>query len=457
MDPLQETLTHLPHTPGVYLYRDAEGTVVYVGKAKDLFNRVHQYFTDPRLLPEKTRQLRKVINSIETVQVASEFDALLLEAKLIRHYTPKYNSIAKDDKSPIYIVIKPTAFLPVVVLDRKSKLKDAPEGEYFGPFPSRRIAQRLLRTLRRSIPFCQEVRQTGSACFYRHLGLCNPCPGQIAGITDTQEKQHMRRRYLMSIQRLKWVLSGRSKETIQSMEREMREASDAQRFEDAGRLRDQIQSLLVSIHTRYDPFAFEATDQLERSPNDQTENLQAVLKRYYPQLGNLARIECYDMSTFQGSASVGSMVVFIEGIPHTDLYRRFRIRTTANRSDVDMMQEVIIRRLKHTEWEYPDLLVVDGGKPQVAAIRRILTEHSLPIPLIGLAKRFERIVVPSGSEFAVISVPLSNPSIQILQRIRDEAHRFANAYHKTLRSAAFVGRKSRQTTSPPKPAKETQA
>lgn len=439
MDTLQKTLASLPHSPGVYLYKDTKGIILYIGKARDLFNRVHQYFTAPQNFPEKTRQLVSLIHSIEVLPVATEFEALLLEAKLIRTHVPKYNSVAKDDKSPMYIHIQPiNGGLPIILLSRKPKHEDADSRkDYFGPFTNKRIAFQILKTLRRSIPFCQQKQQNGKPCFYTHLGLCNPCPSALASMPEGTAKQHARAAYRTNIIRLRRILSGQSKTVIKSLQKQMFQYSKKEQFEEAEKIHTQIQTLLTTINSHYDPFHFEEIDALEKAPALQIQRLKDILTPYIPSITPLHRIECYDMSTIHGVGSGGSMVVFENGIPHTDQYRKFQIRKTNRTSDVDMMEEVIQRRFNHPEWRVPDLIIVDGGKPQVSQITSLLQTLHLSIPLIGLSKRFETIIIKKGQIFHTLPLSFSDPALQLLQHIRDEAHRFAISYHKKLRKKIF--------------------
>ena len=429
----------MPHSPGVYLYKDAKGTIIYVGKARDLFNRVHQYFTAPQNLPEKTRQLVTLIHSIEVVPVATEFEALLLEAKLIRTHAPKYNGVAKDDKSPTYIHIQPAnGGLPIIQLSRKPKNEDvSSHQDYFGPFANKRIALQILKTIRHSIPFCQQKQRNGKPCFYTHLGLCNPCPSALASMPEGIAKQQGVAAYRTNIKRLRWILSGRSQTVIQSLQKQMLQYSKKEQFEKAGKIHTQIQALLATINSHYDPFHFEEMDALEKAPTLQIQRLKEILTPYIPDLTPLHRIECYDMSTIHGTGSGGSMVVFENGIPHTDQYRKFQIRKTNGTSDVDMMEEVIRRRFNHPEWGTPDLIIVDGGKPQVSQITSLLQTLHLSIPLIGLSKRFETIIIKKEQTFHTLPLSFSDPALQLLQHIRDEAHRFAISYHKKLRKKIF--------------------
>jgi len=233
-------------------------------------------------------------------------------------------------------------------------------------------------------------------------------------------------------------LSGRSKKTIELLRKEMIRLSNKNNFEQAGILRDQMNVLFAIINNRYNPFVFEEIDTLEKAPQFQTEKLLRSLQPTIPSLTSCQRIECYDISTLQGYASVGSLVVFVHGIPHTDLYRRFKIQKTKGISDVDMMKEVLSRRLNHPEWSFPDLIVVDGGKPQVSACVSLLEAQSLHIPVIGLSKRLEKIVIPFQNKLQEMTIPYSSPALQLLQHIRDEAHRFAVSYHKKLRARIFA-------------------
>jgi len=438
MDTIQKTVATLPHSPGVYLFKDKEHTVIYVGKAKNLHKRVSSYFASSTLLSEKTKQLVTHIHTIQTIHVATEFESLLLEAKLIRTYNPKYNSISKDDKSPIYININTTVPMPTVQLSRMPKNTPDKKNYYFGPFATRKTAQFILSTLRNSIPFCQQKVRNGKPCFYTHIGLCNPCPSMIHGLPDSDLKKLYRAQYRKNIQRLLWIVSGKSRTAIHSLEKDMRHAADSQKFEEAASLHKQIQMLIMIINNKYDPFIFESTDPLEKVPEEQIDTLSTILQKHIPIQKPLHRIECYDISTLQGTNSVGSMVVMIDGIPHTNQYRRFQIKTVYAMSDVDMMKEVVTRRFHHAEWEYPDLIVVDGGKGQVSHISTLLQTLHIDIPVIGLSKRFEQIVVQSQHTFKLITIPLASPALQLLQHIRDEAHRFAITYHKKLRKQSFA-------------------
>ncbi len=413
METPQETLKKLPHAPGVYLYRDHSGTILYIGKAKDLKKRIST--------SEKTKLLISQISTIETIRTASEFDALLLEAKLIHDNAPKYNVVLKDDKSPLYILLTISEPLPHVYTMRRSDLpkridrRDA----LFGPFQSATMVRSILGQLRHTIPFCTQKRRTGKPCFYSHIGLCNPCPS--AAGTDKAA-------YRRNIFRLKNILSGKSDAVIRDLEKDMETDARQKRFEDAALLRNHLQNLHSMLSKKYDPMVYmNATSAVKDIYANELSALGTILGIPVPR-----RIECIDISNTGGMQATGSLVVLTDGRPDSSQYRRFRIRRENTPNDTAMIAEVVARRFSHSEWPKPDLLVIDGGKGQVRAAQ------NAPVPVIGLAKHFESIIVPQGRDFKVIRVPYTSAALHVLERIRDEAHRFAVTYHRLLRKKSFL-------------------
>lgn len=399
--------------PGVYLYYDQRGTVLYVGKAKNLRNRVRQYFSRDDAVGAKTPLLVSQITSIKTIPTDSEFDALLLEANLIRTYLPKYNAVARDDKSPLYIAITLNEKLPRILFARKQALDRSRDKTVFGPFQSGRIARKLMQSVRHIIPYCTQKRRDGKPCFYTHLGLCRPCPSTI----HTPE---LARVYRKNLKRIALLLSGKAARVRSQLEQSMTLCADRMDYEQAGEYKKQLDALRSLLTHTFEPdvYADKATQRIT--------DLSRILH-----LSSLKRIECIDISTLQGKWSTGSLVVFTDGIPDTDHYRRFRIKATPPRpNDVGMMAEVIKRRFAHWEWPKPDLLIVDGGKPQVATAMHLAKD----IPVIGLAKRFEEIVIPKDEGFTVLRLQAASGALQLVEHIRDEAHRFAKRYHTMLRS-----------------------
>lgn len=435
---LKKALASLPREPGVYIYRDLARAVIYVGKARDLSKRVRQYFQKDDAIGEKTIRLVSDIASIETIRTTSEFDALLLEAKLIRQYMPKYNVISRDDKSPLYVVITLSELLPRLLLIRKGELLLYEKGKknaVYGPFQSGYALRSLLRQLRSITPYCTQKERNGKACFYTHIGLCDPCPSQIVRMSESA-RIDASRRYRANMLRLRALFEGKARWLANEYEKEMRALASVNSFEQAAAVKSRLQLLNSLSAYRYDPQVF-----LKQGASDiyeeESRELLAALSRYYPNLTKLTRIECFDISNLLGAQAVASMVVLDNARPDKGQYRKFRIKTVKGISDVAMMKEALTRRLAHHEWQYPDFLLVDGGKPQVAAAREVLEEAGVTIPFAGLAKREEEIIIPSEAGFVTLRLPLSGKGIKVVQRIRDEAHRFAITYHRLLRSKAF--------------------
>lgn len=400
--------------PGAYLYYDTDGNVIYVGKAKNLRNRISQYFSGDEAQDQKTNLLVSQIASIKTIPTDSEFDALLLEATLIRKYQPKYNAIAKDDKSPLYITITFDEPLPRLLFTRKTTINAwsiLPKRRFLaGPFQSGRVARLLMQSVRRIIPYCTQKRRDGRPCFYTHIGLCKPCPSVI-------NTMNLARVYRRNLRRIALLLSGEARRVRTQLEKTMRESADRMAFEQAGEYKRQLDALDTLLTHAFDPSVY-----ADRT-SERLTDLAHILH-----LSSLERIECMDISAMQGKWASGSLVVFTNGLPDTDKYRRFRIKMSEKPNDVGMIAEVVKRRFTHPEWQFPNLLIVDGGKGQVTAAK-----HA-PVPVVGLAKRFEEIIVPEGRGFRVIRLSPANPALQLVRHIRDEAHRFAKRYHTMLRS-----------------------
>lgn len=427
MDIRAKQITSLPHTSGVYLYKDIHGAIIYVGKAIDIQKRVKQYFVNSLQLSAKTNQLVSAISTIDHIKTISEFDAILLEAKLISMYQPKYNMIAKDDKSPIYIHIPLHDELPIVSLTRKSK-------DAIGPFQSTRMAKQILATIRKIIPFCRQKIHAGKRCFYTHLGLCNPCPSDIVTL-DTLSRKKYTKIYRKNIFLLKHVLSGKAIGIRNVLYNDMLTYAKVHNFEQAALIRNQIQHLDHLLKSHFDPsFYMTPTQDIGETVEHELNDVLAILAPYYKTLTSLDRIECIDISHISGTNAVGSLVVLDHGMINTSLYRKFSIRLIKGQNDTEMIKQVITRRLRHPEWAVPNLLIVDGGKTQLNAALSCI--HS--IPTIGLAKRFEHIIVVDNGILKELHIQASRPGVHVLQRIRDESHRFAHTYHIYKRKKAFL-------------------
>ncbi|HSX39609.1 MAG TPA: excinuclease ABC subunit UvrC [Candidatus Saccharimonadales bacterium] len=432
---LLEKVNNLPKVPGVYIYHDSAGTVIYVGKAKSLRNRVKSYFIKDNLeMWSKTQALVENIADLEYVEVLSELEALILEAELIKKYLPKYNIVLKDDKSYLYIVIrnekvelnKTLTAIPKIMTARKSDILES--DIIFGPFPEATTTKFIVRSIRKifafrdcSISKFNRYSKLGKPCLYGYIGLCQaPCVGNVS-----VEK------YRRDIKNIQHLLEGQSSSLLNTLRREMEDASKNQQYEKAAEYRDIVRK-------------FDYIRQQTQKTSDYIENPYLVediisksldeLVKNIPELKELPRrIECYDISNISGKEAVGSMVVATDGRIDKHEYRKFRIKLKAEPDDFGMLREVLTRRLTHEGWPMPDLLVIDGGKGQVSAIKEVLDKLGLEIPLIGLAKRFETIVYYNGSEFVEVNLEKDNEGLKLLQRLRDEAHRFAQKYHHQLR------------------------
>ncbi len=442
MEPTQEIISQLPHTPGVYIYKDSDGNVIYVGKAKDLKRRVSQYFSRDDAVGPKTATLVSQIAHIDTIDTHSEFDALLLESQLIRSYNPKYNVIAKDDKSPIYVSISLDETLPRITCVRKTAVVDMPKRLYFGPFQSARTLRKLLRQIRMIIPYCTQKQRNGKPCFYTHIGLCDPCASVLAGLAESEQKSRLVATYRANIRKIAAIFSGKSLDVLHDLERDMSIFAEEERFEEAAAVKKAIEGMRSLIRTHYDPAQYVQSESFVESVYEQEmEELYRNLLPFYPTLTPIHKIECIDISNTQGTHATGSLVVLRDGRPNTDEYRRFKIRTKDAPNDFAMIAEVVGRRVKHVEWPFPDLLVIDGGKGQVKMAVAAMKEASVAIPVIGLAKRFEEIIIPHEGGFTVLRLPVSSKALHMLERLRDESHRFAITYHRSLRKKAFIPQK----------------
>ncbi|MBI3342812.1 GIY-YIG nuclease family protein [Candidatus Gottesmanbacteria bacterium] len=440
-------LRHISTRPGVYLYRDKDENVIYVGKAKNLRNRVRQYFLRDNALGQKTNLIVSQIVSIKTIPTDSEYDALLLEAALIRKYQPKYNAIAKDDKSPLYIAITFDESLPHILFTRKRALEEHLQGHplqmlskraIFGPFQSGRVARRLMQSVRRIIPYCTQKKRNGAPCFYTHIGLCRPCPSQIVAMAQDTEKKKVIRIYRSNLRRIALLLSGQARRVRMLLEQSMHSSAKNMAFEEAADFKRQLEALEMLTTHAFDPSMYsDHTSEPSEIYQSRLEELAHIVNNYGLRLATLQRIECIDISTIQGKWASGSLVVFTSGIPDTDQYRRFRIKMSGKPNDVGMIAEVVMRRFAHPEWPFPDLLVVDGGRGQVHAAKQAIqaTRVGREISVIGLAKRYEEIIVPNDTKYRIIRLAPVSPALQLVQHIRDEAHRFAKRYHMDLRSS----------------------
>lgn len=545
----------MPSNPGVYIFKDSSGAIIYVGKASSLRNRVRSYFTSLHGESPKTQWLVENIADLEFFVTNSEQEAIILEFNLIQRHQPYYNVRLKDGKSFPFLKISLNEEWPRVFLTRQL---DEDGGRYFGPFSSPRSLRQTLKVLKGIFPLRSCTRPiTGTEkrpCLNYHIHQClAPCTGGVS-----------RQEYSEMIKQVILFLEGKQDRIVRSLESRMQKASDSMQFEKAAMLRDQIQSIVHVIESQkiaakvqgeQDVIAF-VTERdlayvqvffirgskligresfiLQGVEQEESEQIMTgFIKQFYgsasyvppflvlqhpvedgplietwlqgkrgsrvriqvpsrgqkkqlveivaenavqglqqlriKQQANSAelteameeiekelvlpgpplRMECYDISNIQGQAAVGSMVVFERGRAKSSHYRRFKIKTVEGADDYAMLREVLRRRFKRyrenqesgesaESWaDTPDLVLIDGGKGQLNAIIPVMKEMGAEtIPVAGLAKENEEIFLPGKAKPVIL--PKTSPGLRMLQRLRDEAHRFAIGYHKGMRSRQSI-------------------
>lgn len=451
---LARKLKTLPSLPGVYFHKSQSGEIIYVGKAAVLRNRVRQYFHESRLRDAKTDALVAEIWDTDWITTESEIDALFLESEMVKRYKPRYNILLRDDKSQIFVRLNMKDPYPYLSFTRQPQDDRA---EYFGPYYNGFAVKKALRFLRKIFPYSTHEVMPQRVCLQYHLGLC---PG-------VEEQKITSHDYKAILRKLIMYLKGERQQLVKQLEAEMKVASTHQHYEQAAKLRNQIHDL----KELQKQILFSDKEFMDISKDQALTGLQQLLGLH----SALRRIEGYDISHMQGTNNVASMVVATNGMADKSEYRKFKLTVPGN-NDFAHMHEVISRRFsgRHLDWPSPALLLIDGGKGQLAAALDALEEKGLHIPTIGLAKRLEEIVVhksrsgvmlesqipgivPPGNpplsssspvatgsdalapyiteseDFYIILLPQDSHIVKLLQRIRDESHRFAVSYHTVLK------------------------
>lgn len=388
------------------MMKGRSGDILYVGKAASLRKRVLSYFQSSRPHSPRIQTLLDQVTDIEYLVTRSEAEALFYEASLIKSKKPKFNVALRDDKSYPWVKLTHEAF-PRIFITRK-KTEDG--SLYFGPYTDAKLLRAALGSMRRNFPLRNCRTFPKKPCLDYYIGQClAPCVGYID-----------RERYSHIVQEARLFLEGNREELLRSLSQKMHRLSREERFEEAAKVRDEIQALsgVASGDQRVGWM-----EQL------------AELKETLHLTGVPHRIEAFDISNIFGSSACGSMVSFVDGFPDKTSYRRFRIKEVEGIDDYEMMREVVRRRynrVKREHLEKPDLIVIDGGRGHLSAacgvLRRIGFEE---IPVIGIAKRLERIY--EAGRPAPVDLPRTSKALHLIQRIRDEAHRFAIGYHHLLR------------------------
>ena len=426
-----DKVKEFPPGPGVYLMKDSQGRVVYVGKAKNLRNRASHYFTKAAAEDLRTADLVKVIADIDFLPAETEVDALLMEARLVKDIQPRFNVDLKDDKTFPYLQIRVREEYPRVEFTRTPRRKGV---RLYGPFTSAKSLRAAMQVLQRIFQFRTCTLDISDAdpkwryfrpCLLHNIRQCTaPCNFRV-----TKED------YRKQIRNLILLLEGKKERLLRRMRREMREASAATQFEKAARIRDEIKALQdLSLRGEVDRDVQPEVFQVE--PRKGLSGLRKVLG-----LTETPRtIEGVDIAHLGGDDMVASLVSFIDGLPFKPGYRRYRIRTVEGVDDFASIREVVSRRFRgagrfrhgDSESVFPDVLLIDGGKGQLNAAREVFRFLGVEPPcLISLAKREEEVYRPGDAE--PLKLSRHSAALRLLQYVRDEAHRFAQHYHHILR------------------------
>lgn len=404
---IREKIKTLPLSCGVYIMKSQEGEVLYVGKATSLRKRVSSYFS--RQVSLKTGLLVSHIADIEYIECENEEQALILEAALIKEKKPKYNISLRDDKSYPYVEITDEEFPRIYITRKRTNKKSI----FLGPYPQVNVVKSVLNILRKIFPYCTCRCFKKSKCLFFHLKLCPaPCAGEISS-----------QGYKENIKAIIKVFKGEREELIEHLRKKMEKLSSENKFEEAAQLRDKLNALINLYQGR------NLTHEL------------ISLKEALDLPSTPLYIEAMDISSLSGREATGSVVVFRNAVPDKNSYRRYRIKKVSGIDDYACIAEVTQRRylrLSSEKRKMPDLLIIDGGLGHVQTAKKELDKLNLKVPVIGIAKRNEEIWFPESKSPLVI--PRTSPCLHLIQRIRDEAHRFARNYHLLLRNNKMVGK-----------------
>ncbi len=393
----------IPQLPGVYFFKDNRGKTLYIGKAANLRARLRS-----RVLPKETKSISwEVLNS--------EVEALIREAELIKKHLPKYNVLMRDDKQYFYVGFSKEKFQKIFITHQKNR-----EADYIGPFTEGGALRSVLKTLRRTFPYCTCKKPHKRLCLNARIGRCFGfcCVGGIAEETE---------KYKNNISAIKKVLSGKNRSLAKTLKKEMHKLSDAKKYEDAGKIRDQIRALEKIFEHRG-----VIKQDLPSEFNKALRALESILN-----ISDIKRIEAYDIADIQGKFAYGSMAVFQNGQIKKDAYRLFKIKTVKESNDPAMLKEVLERRLKHHEWQYPEIIIVDGGRGQLSAVLAVKP----PSKIIALTKNKKHIgdhIFISGKASPIPLSRLPEPLKNLILMLDFEAHRFAISHYRKLHRKSLL-------------------
>jgi len=497
----KENVSNLPKSPGVYAFKKGR-QILYIGKATNIKERIKNHFQQPGFRSNLFVNQADKIGYIKTdsefadptdhltsrpASQGSTIEALILEAKLIKKYQPKYNVMWRDDKNYFYVGIAKDDFPRVFVTHqpqhvsrvlypvsgiKSKKIRNTKykiqNTKFVGPFVDGHALKQALNVLRRIFPYRTCKPYSGRPCLWYQLGRCpGPCllGSKLAKEMPGREKA-IKKESQRNIRNLKNILEGGKNQALKNLKREMKNASKIRDFERAAKIRDQIWALeRILSHSKILDYPSEAKGEEERMFFDRSEpetsrkrrspdsrawkEIEKDLKKVLKAKGTISRIEAYDVSNMQGQNATGSMVTFINGEPNKNFYRRFKIKISGKPNDIAMIKEILSRRFQHSEWGFPDLILIDGGRAHLnTAIKTKSKDRKAKnISVIALAKkrsvakprtklRFgagENKLFVEGKKGPILLKTLPREIFNLILQLRDEAHRFAIAYHKKLR------------------------
>ncbi len=450
-------ISKLPKSIGVYCFKNEKG-ILYIGKSVNIKERVRNHFKQPGY---KNHLFVDKVKKVGYIETNSEVEALILEANLIKKYQPKYNIIWRDNKNHFFVGITkeefPRIFLthqikikkqkpnPAWQSKNKNKIKPQQSSKiksiFIGPFVDGSALKQTLKILRKIFPYrsCKEI--PNRPCLWYHLNLCpGPCLLKIHKNSShhndeisVKTREKIKKICQKNTKNLIKILKRGGNPVLKELKKEMKKASKNQEFEMAAKIRDQIKSLeKILTHGKI----FKNLTLSQNSPV-QYKKSEQYLKNLLKTKNKITRIEAYDVSNIQGQKAVASMVVFINELPDKSFYRKFKIKTEGKPNDIAMIKEALSRRLKHLEWGWPDLILVDGGKAQLNAALSVINQYkpiqSPLINVVSLAKRKNELYV-ENLEKPILLKKLPREVFNLILQLRDEAHRFAISYHRKLRA-----------------------
>lgn len=435
-------VSKLPKNSGVYVFKKGK-EFLYIGKAANIRDRVKNHFYPVKYREAVILPKAKLFNRVKQIghiKTGSEIEALILEANLIKKYQPKYNVVWKDDKN-YFFVGKTIEDFPRIFLTHQKKLKTKNlnlKTEFVGPFVDGKALKQTLKILRKVFPYRSCKTLSNRFCLWYHLGRC-PAPCLIK--TKLEEKilfEKIKRGCQKNAGNVFQIFQGKKTQVLKDLKKEMKETSRLQDFEKAAKIRDQIE-VFEKILANAKIFGTQLT------PTD-WQKIQEILKGILKSKKGISRIEAYDISNIQGRLATGAMITFIEGRPDKNFYRKFkihpvefvsqqfnRVKITSKPNDIAMIKEVLNRRFKHSEWPYPDLILIDGGKAQLNAAIKIKNQYKPAlINVLALAKKENKLFI-EGRKNPILLKNLPREIFNLILQLRDEAHRFAISYHRKLR------------------------